>query len=400
MNMNMSMALKGVHVYLGIETDTGLPTNSEELYNLEVFDGVIKRIEKSHSNACGIWIAPGLLDVQVNGGGGAHFTDNPSIDSIKNIIHTHQKLGTTNLYPTMLSCSDQLMLNAVDSLLECFRTGNDCGILGLHLEGPFFAPTRHGAHHTSYIRAYDQQLMNQIVDRIGGAFSLMVTLAPELITSDQIECLKTNKIILFGGHTEANTAEMQIALKSGLDGVTHLHNAMPPMTGRNPGPIGVALDSKKLYATIIADGFHVDPIHLRIAATMLGQRLLLISDAMAPCGTNENKFDLDGRTVTHHDGRLLDERGVLCGTVVPLFTMVRRMHELGEVTFEHALAMASRNVAKMLGIQDRFGTIASDRIADMIIGNIENELVGVISNGKWIRCEKNIEEMLKKNDLR
>jgi N-acetylglucosamine-6-phosphate deacetylase len=309
-------------------------------------------------------LAPGFIDTQVNGGGGALFNDEPSADTIRTIGEAHRRYGTTGFLPTLISDNADKVMRALQAVDDAIAAEVP-GVLGIHLEGPFLAPKKSGIHDVRNIVAADEALLDVIAAPRRGI--TMVTLAPEIVGSRTIERLARAGVIVSAGHTDATYEQTVEALSAGVRGFTHLFNVMSPMTSRAPGPIGAALDDFESWCGIIADGEHVHPAVLRIALRSRPvNRFMLVTDAMPPVGTDATAFSLQGRTIRVEDGRCLDEAGTLAGSSLDMATAVRNCTQLLDVPLPKALELASGSPAEFLRLDHRRGRIAAGMAADMV----------------------------------
>ena len=310
-------------------------------------------------------LVPGFIDLQVNGGGGVLFNDAPTVDSLRTIAAAHARFGTTGFLPTLISDDDDVMRAAVDAVRRA-RRERVPGVLGLHLEGPYLNPARHGAHDASKLRKIDDEAIELLTSLGRGAVTL-VTLAPEMVSTDVIEQLCAEGVIVFAGHSEADYEQCRQAVDAGLSGFTHLFNAMPPMMGRAPGIVGAALDLDGAVFSVIADGHHVHPASLRVALTAKARsQVLLVSDAMPTVGSLLTEFRLGGERVELKNGVLRNQRGSLAGSHLNMLEAVRNTIELTGVDWTEVVRMASGNPARTLGLADRCGHIARGCRADLL----------------------------------
>jgi N-acetylglucosamine-6-phosphate deacetylase len=235
-------------------------------------------------------LIPGFLDLQVNGGGRVLFNDQPSVDGIVAIAAAHRRLGTTSMLPTLISDDLSVVEQGIAAVEEAIERRIP-GILGIHIEGPFLNAARKGIHDARKFAALDEAAINLLASLRGG--KTLVTLAPECTTPALIAELRRRGVIVSAGHSTASYEVMTQAADAGLTGVTHLFNAMPPLSGRDPGVIGAALTDNRIYAGIIADGHHVAAANLTLALRMMGaDRLCLVSDAMPSVGADLDGFKL------------------------------------------------------------------------------------------------------------
>ena len=316
----------------------------------------------------GAILAPGFIDVQVNGGSGVMFNDEPNVQGVAAIVSAHRAHGTTGLLPTLITDSRDVMETALANGPAI--TGLP-GVLGLHFEGPFINPARKGAHRVDYIVPADDAARELLLG-LAALGRSMVTVAPELMPPGFIAALARAGIRVSAGHSEATAADMQRAAGEGLTGVTHLFNAMSQMQGRAPGLVGSAMAQDGLFPGIIADGLHVDPVCLRAAFRAIGpERLILVTDAMSSVGASSigattDSFMLMGREVRLHDGRLTTADGTLAGAHLTMIEAVRNAMSMMGATLEQALAMASRTPAAFLGLDGELGRVAPGYRADLV----------------------------------
>jgi N-acetylglucosamine-6-phosphate deacetylase len=309
-------------------------------------------------------LAPGFIDLQVNGGGGVMLNNEPTSDAVLRIAAAHRACGTTSLLPTVMSDTPERQRACVDAVRAALDSGHP-GIAGIHIEGPFFEPARRGAHNANLIRS----LESADVEWLGALDDLKVllTLAPEHASPAQLEQIAGGGTIISAGHTNATYDQIKAAADHGLSGVTHLYNAMSPSTGRQPGTVGAALDDDRLWVSVIADGHHVHPANIRTAyRAKPGGMLLLVSDAMATVGGSVNTFELYDHQVTECDGRLINSEGVLAGSAIGLIDAVRFAHEVVGLPLAECLRMASRYPAAALGLEHSLGRIAPGYRGDLV----------------------------------
>jgi N-acetylglucosamine-6-phosphate deacetylase len=315
-------------------------------------------------------LLPGFIDVQVNGGGGVLFNDDPSLKSICAIGTAHRQFGTTGFLPTLIS--DDLdtiaqAIAAVQSSLDAHRPG----ALGIHIEGPFLNWARRGVHDPKHLRRLDNGVISMLRSLRGGR--TVLTLAPEMTTSDMISQLAAGGILISAGHSDASYAQTAAAIAHGVRGFTHLFNAMAPLTPREPGIVGAALYDANTWCGIIVDGHHVDPVMLKLALRCKRHdRFMLVTDAMPPVGSPATSFVLQGRTIHVVDGVCRDENGTLAGTGLDMATAVRNTVNLLGLSIDEAARMASEYPAAFLGLEHELGRIAPGYRANLVL--LDDEL--------------------------
>ncbi|HEX3651385.1 MAG TPA: N-acetylglucosamine-6-phosphate deacetylase [Rhizomicrobium sp.] len=311
----------------------------------------------------GAILAPGFIDLQVNGGGGVLLNDNPAPEAMRAIAKAHRRFGTTALLPTFITDTREKTIAVITAAKKA--VGSD-GVLGLHLEGPFLNPGRAGVHRKDHIAQAEMADLEWLL-ALSDAGRLVMTLAPECVPPEFIRALVSRGIRVCAGHSEANAETMHNAIAEGLTGVTHLFNAMPPFAGRAPGIIGVALSDSHLIAGIIMDGVHVDPVSVRAAFAAKGaDGITLVTDAMPTVGASSSRFNLLGTNITFRDGRLVTDDGTLAGAHLDMASAVRNAVQLAHIPLEHALTSASRTPARFLGIDHECGALVPGARADLV----------------------------------
>ena len=326
----------------------------------------------------GAVLAPGFIDLQVNGGGGVLLNDQPTADGMRAIAWAHRRFGTTACLPTLITDTREQMRTAIAAARS---VGGRDGILGLHLEGPFISPKRPGIHPPDRIAQPRAGDLEELCDLAGAGRSLM-TLAPECVPAGFVRTLVASGVRISIGHSEASAAIVMQAVADGATGVTHLFNAMPPLSAREPGIIGTALTERRLTAGLIVDGIHVDPVAVRAAFMAKGaDRIALVTDAMPTVGTSLDRFDLVGRTITLADGRLTAEDGTLAGAHLDMASAVRNAVRLAQLSIEDALRAASLTPARFLGLDHERGALTPGARADLVALDRELTVVATWLDG-------------------
>src|SRR3979490_1192482 len=311
----------------------------------------------------GAGLAPGFIDLQVNGGGGILLNDERTPDAMRAIARAHRRYGTTSCLPTLISDTRAKATAAIAAAK--ILDGAD-GILGLHLEGPFISRSGPGIDRSDSILAATRDDLDWL-GQLSAVGSSMVTLAPECVPAGFVKTLATSGIRVSVGHSEAVPDTLIRAIDEGLSGVTHLFNAMPAMSAREPGIIGVALTDERLTAGIILDGIHVDPLVVRAAFSAKNRNnIALVSDAMPTVGTEQDHFELMGRQIQLRDGRLVCENGTLAGAHLNLASAVKNAATFGGMFLDEALRAASLVPARFLGIEHHRGTLRAGARADIV----------------------------------
>ena len=363
-------------VFDGSTFRDGLTVRVRDGRIVEVSTDPVRPGETAHDLE-GRLLAPGFIDLQVNGGGGVMFNDAPSVDTLRTMAAAHRRFGTTGLLPTLISGSRETMREAVAAVRTAIDEGVP-GILGIHLEGPFLAPERRGIHPGSRLRAMRDDDIDWLCSLRD--IPVLLTVAPETVGSDAIRRLADAGLTVFAGHSMASYDQAKDAMGAGLRGFTHLFNAMAPFTQREPGIVGAALEDRDSYAGLIADGAHVHPAALAVAAAAkTPDRIVLVTDAMATVGAPGASFDWDGQAVTVIDGSCRLPDGSLAGSNLHMLDAVRNAVRYMRVDLGQALRMASANPAAAIGLETELGDLRPGCRASLV------ELDDALNlHGSWI----------------
>ena len=284
------------------------------------------------------------------------------------MLDAHRRGGTTALLPTVITDHHQTQLAATQAIKAAKDISME-GILGIHIEGPFFSEARRGVHQESLIRPPQQQDIDWLASlpQTLKPLNVMVTLAPEQTLAGQIKQLHDAKVKVCAGHSNANYEDVQRALDEGLSGFTHLFNAMSPMTGREPGMVGTALADRNSWCGIICDGHHVHPTSVMAAFQAKPRgKLYLVTDAMATTGSQQSSFELYGETISEDNGRLVNAEGRLAGSAISMMDAVRLATESVGIPLEESLRMASLYPAQMMNHDHQRGRLKPGYRADIV----------------------------------
>jgi len=330
-------------------------------------------------------ITPGFIDLQVNGGGGAMFNDEPSVEVLRTICEAHLPFGTTSLLPTLITDTPEKTTEAINAIHTSMEAG-DGGVIGLHLEGPHLSLARKGAHDPKLIRSMSEKDCSQLILAAGSLSSLLLTVAPESVAMSQISDLTAAGAIVSLGHTDTDYSNARAAVKSGATCVTHLFNAMSQLGNREPGVVGAALDAGQLFAGLIADGFHVDPATIAVAlrAKRKPGRIFLVTDAMSTIGTEQTSFTLNGRHIRREGGRLTLPDGTLAGADLDMISAVRFMVQKVGLDVEEAIRMATLYPAQVLNRENEIGQLIEGSRADFLLLNTQLNVDAVWRAGSQI----------------
>lgn len=295
-------------------------------------------------------LSPGYVDLQVNGGGGAMFNDNPSVDTLRQIADAHRDLGVTAFLPTLITDTPEKTQAAIAATIEAIQQ-NLPGIVGLHLEGPHLSASRKGAHDVALIRPMARDDLEALLQAAATLPVLKITVAPESVTEGQIATLARAGVLISLGHTDADYETCMRYFEAGARCVTHLFNAMSQLGSREPGLVGAALSSGRVSAGMIADAVHIHPESMRaaFAAKEKPGEIYLISDAMAVAGTDDTEFELEGRVIRRENGTLRLADGTLAGADLDLTTAIRVLVERVGIDLERALRAATTVPLSLIG---------------------------------------------------
>jgi N-acetylglucosamine-6-phosphate deacetylase len=327
-------------------------------------------------------VAPGMVDLQVNGGFGVEVGPDPG--ALQTLARRLPESGVTAYLPTLIS-SSSTTYQAAFSAFEAFLGASDtrgAQALGFHLEGPFLSPERKGAHPLSAIEQADRRLFDELLDC---SWLRLMTLSPERPDGlERIRRLRQRGILVSLGHTDATLEEFVAGVDAGAEMATHLYNAMSPFQHRAPGSVGGALSDDRVTVGLIADGIHSHPASLRVAVRAKGiERIALVTDMMAAAGMPAGRYALGGQTVVVDNQTARLEDGTLAGAVVFLDQAIRNMVRWAGVTPAEAISMATEVPMRLLGLADR-GRIIPGSIADLVLFDEDLEVVATIVSGRQV----------------
>lgn len=362
----MTQALTASHVFDGWHLHAHAKVLLDEDGRIQALlpsDAPLPAGTRLHELGEGI-LAPGLVDLQVNGGGGEMVGAATDKAQLSRICAAHIRLGACAILPTLITDRAEVTQQVIAAGIAAARAETP-GFAGLHLEGPHLDPARKGAHDAQLIRPMTAEDLALLCDAAKALPALIVTLAPKAVTLEQIARLAAAGVIVSLGHSDCRAEDAHAAAQAGARAVTHLWNAMSGLSARAPGLAGAALTSD-LIAGIIADGVHVAPGPLQIALTMKApDGLFLVSDAMAVAGTEMTGFTLSAREIRRAGGRLTLADGTLAGADISLPQSLAHLRSLG-VPLARALAMASRIPADLIGATER-GRLVPGARGDLVL---------------------------------
>ena len=329
-------------------------------------------------------LSPGFIDLQVNGGGGKLFNSSPDKESLNTIIEAHQYFGSTSIMPTVISDSLNILQKCTDTISN--EINNNDSLLGIHIEGPFFNVKYRGVHQKQYINTINASYLS-LFEKLD-AFPVMLTLAPECISIKQLKHLKSLGFKILAGHTDASYDQLEEAIKYGLDGFTHLFNAMGQISAREPSVVGSAFDFDETSASIIVDLHHVHPslINLSFKQKPKG-KLFFVSDSMATINHGEPTFELYDEVVSESNGRIINSEGKLAGSSITQIDAIKNAYQKCNIPLESAIAMATLYPAQYLGVSHYIGQLKQGHRADLAHFDSSFKVHNVWLSGKQIKEE-------------
>lgn len=335
----------------------------------------LAKIDLNGANLCA-----GFIDLQLNGCGGVMFNEETSVKTLEIMQETNLKSGTTSYLPTFITAPDEGIKLAVQVMRE-YLAKHQNQALGLHLEGPYLSVAKKGVHRPDYIREASGEMIDFLCKNSDVITKL--TLAAENPTADHLDKFINAGILVSIGHSNATFEQAKARIKQGIGFATHLHNAMSPISsGRDGGVVGAVLDSD-IYAGIIVDGLHVDWSNVRIAKKLKGDKLVIVTDAVAPAGTTLEQFTFVGKTVYVKDGKCVDEFGSLGGANITMIESIQNVVQYTDISLEEAIRMCTLYPAKAIQVDDKLGSIAVGKIANLSVFDHQFKVIGTAVNGNW-----------------
>lgn len=302
-------------------------------------------------------LAPAFIDLQLYGGEGLLFSDHPSVASIQATYRYSLEGGAAYIQPTMATQSDDLIGKAIKAI-AAYQAQGLPGVIGLHLEGPYINPVKRGAHREDLIQVPEKNKLQNLLAEAGRNLTMM-TLAPERCDPELVRLLIESGVRVSAGHTNATYAEALRGFDLGIPAATHLFNAMTPLGHRAPGMVGALLDRHDVYASIVADGHHVDFAVIRLAKRLLGDKLFLITDAVTANSEGVYQHQLAG-------DKYVLPNGTLSGSALTMIKAVQNCVEEVQIPLDEALRMASLYPARVMGLDGRLGAIKPGMEASLV----------------------------------
>ncbi|MFF5183744.1 N-acetylglucosamine-6-phosphate deacetylase [Streptomyces sp. NPDC000345] len=330
----------------------------------------------------GHWLVPGFVDIHNHGGGGASFSSGTAEDVLK-AVRTHRTHGTTTLVASTVTDDMDVLVRQAGLLSELAEQGD---LAGIHFEGPFISPCRKGAHSEELLRDPDPAQVRKLIDAARGR-ARMVTLATELPGGlDSVRLLAEHGVIAAVGHTDATYEQTVQAIEAGATVATHLFNAMPVLGHRSPGPIAALLEDERVTVELINDGTHLHPAALELAFRHAGaSRVAFITDAMDAAGIGDGHYMLGPLEVEVSEGvARLVEGGSIAGSTLTLDRAFKRAVTIDRLPVGDVVAALSANPARLLGMDDRVGSLDPGKDADLVLLDADFDVKGVMRKGDWV----------------
>ena len=307
-------------------------------------------------------LVPGYLDLQVNGGGDVLFNTAPTPQGIAAIAAAHRRFGTVGILVTLITDTPEVLAQGVKAALAA---KGQPGFLGMHIEGPHLSVARKGTHRAAFIRPMDGITLAHVTQLRAAGIPVMITVAPESVTPDQVAALAATGAVVSIGHSDASAGATRALLVAGATCFTHLFNAMSPMLNRSPGVTGACINSHA-YAGIICDGIHVadEMVGLAIRARPVPDHMFMVSDAMSTVGGSDH-FRLYGDEIRLVNGRLVNAEGSLAGAHVTMAESLARLITVVGVDPAQALRMTSAVPARLMGL-DPLGRLTGRDPSDLL----------------------------------
>lgn len=375
----MKYALKNAVIYTALDVLYGYAVVIEQdkiaaIVPQKNLNPQLHTIDLQGHNLCA-----GFIDLQLNGCGGVMFNNAISVKTLEIMQQTNLRSGTTSFLPTFITAPDESIKQAV-RVMRDYLNKHQNQALGLHLEGPYLSVEKKGVHQAEYIRAISPEMKAFLCENADVITKL--TLAAENPTAQYIADFVEKGIIVSLGHSNASYAQAKQAIERGASLATHLHNAMSPISsGREMGVVGAVLDSD-IYAGIIVDGLHVEFGNVRLAKKIKGDKLCIVTDAIAAAGSEITSFQFVDKTIYVREGKCYDENGTLGGASITMIESLQNAVQQANIPLDEALRMCNYYPAKAIGVADRLGSIEVGKIANLTVFRNDFHVVATIVNGK------------------
>ena len=378
------MIIRNALVYGEDKTFSRLDIRIEEDVFTEICPSLAPSENESVLDADGLYAIPGLIDIHFHGCMGHDFCDG-TVEAIDAITRYEASCGVTSVCPATMTVSPESLVQVMDAARtynESLARPGQASLVGINIEGPFISEAKKGAQAAEHIRLCDEALFCSLQERSGGLIKL-VDIAPENEGAMEFIDALHDKVTISLAHTTADYQTAKEAYDRGARHATHLYNAMPPFTHRAPGVVGAAFDSPHCRAELICDGVHIHPSVVRATFQLFGDdRMILISDSMRAAGMEDGQYTLGGQDVAVKGKyATLVSDGALAGSVTNLMDCMRTAVKEMQIPLESAIACATMNPAKAIGIYDRYGSISTGKIANLVLLDQDLNLRQVIIHG-------------------
>lgn len=378
------MIIRNALVYGEDKTFSRLDIRIEEDVFTEICPSLAPSENESVLDADGLYAIPGLIDIHFHGCMGHDFCDG-TVEAIDAITRYEASCGVTSVCPATMTVSPESLVQVMDAARtynESLARPGQASLVGINMEGPFISESKKGAQAAEHIRLCDEALFCSLQERSGGLIKL-VDIAPENEGAMEFIDALHDKVTISLAHTTADYQTAKEAYDRGARHATHLYNAMPPFTHRAPGVVGAAFDSPHCRAELICDGVHIHPSVVRATFQLFGDdRMILISDSMRAAGMEDGQYTLGGQDVAVKGKyATLVSDGALAGSVTNLMDCMRTAVKEMQIPLESAIACATMNPAKAIGIYDRYGSISTGKIANLVLLDQDLNLRQVIIHG-------------------
>lgn len=354
--------------------------------SIEIQDGKFTAVGETTSredeviDGEGCFAIPGLVDIHFHGCVGDDFCD-ATPEAVANMAEHEASIGVTSICPATMTLGEE-ELHRIMKNGGAYKSGKGAKLVGINMEGPFISSKKKGAQAATHIRPCDAELFRTLQEEAKGLIRL-VDIAPENDGAMEFIDEMKDEVVISIAHTTADYDTASEAFSRGASHVTHLYNAMPPLNHRDPGVIGAARDAENCHVELICDGVHIHPAVVRATFEMFGpDRVILISDSMRATGLTDGQYTLGGQDVFVKGPKATLADGTIAGSATDLMGCLKvAVKEMG-IPFEDAIACASMNPAKEIGIYDTCGSIAPGKSADLVLLDEEMNVKAVFVDGK------------------
>lgn len=358
----------------------------------ERISGVLEERDLFRDEGVGIadygdaYIAPGLMDLHLHGASGRDVMDCRE-DSLRTIAEHQAKQGVTGFLGSTMSAPLERVIEAMHTIRVAAEQPLPSQVLGVYIEGPFVSRQKKGAHSASFIRGVTEKDRERLTEAAEG-LKAIISLAPEIEENMRFipEFVKQGFVVAIG-HTNATYEQAKESMANGVSLATHLYNAMSGFGHREPGVVGAVLDSRDVMAELIADGVHVHPAALRMAVAMKGpEKICLVTDSMMAAGQGEGVYRWGDNDIEVKGNRAtVRGSGVLAGSMLTMNGAIKNMMDWTGVTLSQAVNMASLNPARILGIEEDFGSIQNGKFANLAVLDREFRVLDTILKGTSVK---------------